>query len=94
MSEDQLLELVPESSQSTANRRLQRLGDLGLLIRAPGSRQSKDRPWMVVAPEPAEAFVQTAMALTQAIDQLDAKQRELAEAQLKEARESRHLRAA
>ena len=89
LTEDELLQVVPDASQATGNRRLHALGKLGLLTRAPGARQYKDRAWAVSTVEAADAFLGTAMELSRAIADMEAADRTVAEAELREARKRR-----
>jgi DNA-binding HxlR family transcriptional regulator len=87
--EDELVDLVSDSSQATINRRLQRLQELGVLVRAPGPKQYRDRPWALATGDAVDTFLQAATALSDAIDQEDEKRRRLAEAELREGRKRR-----
>lgn len=87
--EDELLQRVANTSQSTVNRRLAALEELGVLTRAPGPKQYKDRPWTVAVPDAAESLLTVAMSVTEAVADLDAEQRRMAETELREGRRRR-----
>lgn len=84
--EDQLLKLV-DTSQATANRRLHRLGELGVLRRTPGKRQTQGRRWEVAVEDELDAFLQSAIDLARAADTRHEAAREQVEGAL-EARRS------
>ncbi len=84
--EDELIRLVPNTSQSTANRRLGDLFDLGVLVREPGPKQYKDRPWTVAVPDAAAALLTAVADLADTIARGDVEQRAIARAELREAR--------
>ncbi len=88
-TEDELLKLVPGASQSTANRRLATLEDLGVLVRARGAKHSRDRPWMVAFHEEAESLVRAALAVSDAVAAADLAARDRARADLESARTRR-----
>lgn len=89
MVEDELLKLVPDASQSTVNRRLQRLHELGLLVRAPGPKQYRDRPWSLTVPDAVDSLLTAATDLARAVDQQDEEQRKLVDAELRAGRKRR-----
>jgi DNA-binding HxlR family transcriptional regulator len=89
LTEDELLALVPDTSQATGNRRLQRLAELGVLVRAPGPKQYKDRPWALASANEADAFLAAALDLTAAVARNDEEQRRNAEIDLREGRQRR-----
>jgi DNA-binding HxlR family transcriptional regulator len=89
LMEDELLQLVEGTSQATANRRLGHLGELGILERAIGPKQTKGRRWSVVAPDSASAFLLAAMELSRAADRAAEAARSAAESQLGAATETR-----
>lgn len=86
LTEDELLQLVPDTSQSTGNRRLQELSKLGLLARAAGPRQYKERPWAVTVADAADAFIGSIIEMARAIGRAEEEQREIAESELRAAR--------
>jgi DNA-binding transcriptional ArsR family regulator len=89
MTQEELLDVIDDASKSTMNRRLEQLGDLGLLDRAPGPRQYKNRPWSVAVPKSADSFLGSALALSRAIADLEEERRIETESQLRSARKQR-----
>jgi hypothetical protein len=91
LTEAELLQAVPDTSQSSANRKLRELGGLGVLARAPGPRQYKNRPWTVAVENAADAFLGAAIELSKAIVRVEEEERSEAEAELREARRKRTM---
>jgi predicted transcriptional regulator len=87
-TEHELLESA-EASQSTANRRLDRLRRARLIAQEPGKRRAPGRLWTVVHPEETEVLLTALFALADAIEALDQSRREEAKRQLKRARAER-----
>jgi DNA-binding HxlR family transcriptional regulator len=89
MVEDELVRLIADSSQATVNRRLQRLQELGVLVRSPGPKQYRDRPWALATPEAIDALLGASTSLARAIDQEDERRRLAVEAELRAGRKRR-----
>jgi predicted transcriptional regulator len=87
-TEHELLESA-EASQSTANRRLDRLRRARLIAQEPGKRRAPGRLWTVMHPEETEALLTAIFALADAIEALDQSRREEAKRKLKRARAER-----
>jgi len=87
-AEHELLEAA-EASQSTANRRLDRLRRARLIAQEAGKRRAPGRLWAVVHPEEIEALLTALFALADAIEALDQSRREEAKRKLKRARAER-----
>jgi DNA-binding transcriptional ArsR family regulator len=81
--EDDLKEIA-NTSQSTANRKLDQLGDMHVLARAPGRRQTRGRPWTVATPDAARTFLVGAFDLSRAVDEIVASERDAAERALRD----------
>jgi DNA-binding HxlR family transcriptional regulator len=89
MTEEELLQAVDDTSQSTMNRRLKLLGELGVLTRASGPRQYKDRPWAIAVAEAADSFLGAALELSRAVARKEEADRAIAAGELRKARKRR-----
>jgi DNA-binding HxlR family transcriptional regulator len=89
MTEDELVREVEESSQATMNRRLKELGELGLLSRAAGPRQYKERPWKVTVEAATDSLYAAALGVSEAIAAKDDESREKMSGALREGRKRR-----
>jgi DNA-binding HxlR family transcriptional regulator len=89
MTEDELVQEVEEASQSTMNRRLEELRDLGLLSRFAGPRQYKKRPWKVTVEAAADSLFTAALELSEAVATKEGEGREKTRELLREGRRRR-----
>lgn len=88
-TENNLIERVPGASQSTTNRRLERLRRARLIEQEPGKRRAPGRLWTVVHPDETEALLTALFALADAIDARDRIRREQTKRKLKRTRSQR-----
>jgi DNA-binding HxlR family transcriptional regulator len=89
LAEKEICQAIDDTSQPTVNRRLNELGRLGLLTRAPGSRQYKDRPWTLADPESTDSLLGAALELSASLADQEGKSRRAAAAALRNARKER-----
>lgn len=88
-AEAELIAAARGATQATTNRRLERFERLGLIERAPGRAKAPGRAWNLVHPAETEALLSAALALGAAAPRHDAKQRDRAARQLRQARAKR-----
>lgn len=88
-TEAELLERLPNISQATVNRRLDRLRDAGVVSQEPGRRRAPGRPWTVQHPSETEAVLDALLTLAEAIDARERMERTQARRRLKRARAAR-----
>jgi DNA-binding HxlR family transcriptional regulator len=89
MTEDELVQEVRETSQATMNRRLEELGQLGILSRAPGPRQYRERPWQVTVEAAADSLLSAVLELSEAVGSREREDRKEAREGLREGRKRR-----
>lgn len=85
-TEAELLAVVRQAPQATANRRLVRLEDLGLIEREAGRPKAPGRRWVVRHHRETEALLSAAVALADAVTERDQAERKQTKRKLLQAR--------
>jgi DNA-binding MarR family transcriptional regulator len=93
-TEAELLEEATDVNQATANRRLDRLADLGVIQREPGQPKAPGRRWSLVFAEESDNLVSAAVTLSEAIARREQEERDRLRRRLRRARAHRRFRAA
>lgn len=88
-TEAELLAVAGEPGQPTGNRRLHKLKEAGLVAQEAGSSHAPGRRWSLTQPAETAGLIEALLALSDAIDSNDRRQRETARNKVKRAR-ARH----
>lgn len=91
-TEAELIAAAPDVVQTTANRRLARLQELGLIEREPGEAHVPGRQWVLTAAEEVDALLTAAVELSTSLARREQARREATGARLRRARARRRLR--
>lgn len=85
-TEAHLVATLKGTTQATTNRRLLRLEQLGVIEREPGRTKAPGRKWSIVHPEPTNALLRAALALSEATAKGEARNRKDARKRLRRTR--------
>ena len=88
-TESELLAAVADGSQSTANRHLHTLKQVGLVTQERGKDRAPGRLWTVLHPKETGEFLSALFALSDVVEARDRARREQAKRTLKRARAAR-----
>ncbi len=88
-TEAELRSTLDEPSQSTANRRLERMSRARIVAQEPGKSRAPGRLWTVVHPSETDVLLAALFDLSAAIESRDRRRRDEASRKLKQARAER-----
>jgi predicted transcriptional regulator len=78
-----------DATQSTVNRRLQRLATAGVIAQTAGKKKAPGRPWRVVHPEEVDTMLTAVLDLSERIDESEAAKRSGMKNQIRKGRQHR-----